>query len=98
MRRWKLFARSVSCSVVLAVGALAFTNLGCADDSFKCCQCAYACTDPASGATVSRCDCSTTYTYEDCGVYCEETLPGQLEAGGITGCAPPTTALAVDAC
>jgi hypothetical protein len=77
-------------------GLLAFSNLGCAEEVFECCQCKYACTDPM-GTPISVCSCEQ-FTYDECGTFCDEELPKALEAQGITGCAPATSSLALDAC
>lgn len=98
MRLWKFLARGMTASLMLFVaGMLAFTSVGCAEETFKCCQCKYPCTD-AKGAPIVVCDCSKEFTYEECGTLCHETLPPALEAQGITGCQPPTNALALDGC
>ena len=99
MRLWKFFAKWMTCSAMLSVCALlAFTSVGCADEVLKCCKCSYAtCTD-MKGAMVPQTICSCdSYTYAECGAYCQEDVPAQLEAAGFTGCGEPAS-LAVDAC
>jgi hypothetical protein len=85
MRLWKSFAKWVTCSaMLLACGVSAFASVGCADETFVCCQCKFLrppeCTpvDPAVVSTdFTLCACDS-YTYEECGKLCKETIATQL--------------------
>jgi hypothetical protein len=100
MRLWKSFARWMTGSaMLLACAFCAFGNVGCADETVECCQCLMeaGCTDSAGTPVPSVCTC-TQFTYEECGIYCERQIVGDLTAAGYLGCTASSGGLALDAC
>jgi hypothetical protein len=108
MRWFKSLLKGLSFST-MAVSAVALAGgVGCGDETFKFCECKYACaTDQvdADGNTISTsltvCDAGDgTSTYGDCGVFCKSTFPesGQLmalETVPLPACDPRNTAAAI---
>jgi hypothetical protein len=101
MRWLKNLARYSTFSVLLGTAAFsAAGGVGCAEETFKCCECKFAAcdaTDPTTmmpivdgaGAPVTtgltRCDCPEGgYTYGECGVFCKERLGAQLPVIQLT--------------
>ena len=98
-------------SMVGAMGLSLAGGIGCAEETFKCCEGAFeGCVD-AMGATVTYylCDCPSgdTYTYEECGVFMKQQLTqAELDTraaadAGLSMCALPAkqgTVLAKNSC
>jgi hypothetical protein len=93
----KYFTFSTMLAVMFASGA---GGVGCAEETFKCCECAFDCQapDPAdpTGATLVPatyylCDCPSgdSYTYEQCGTFCKlELTQAELDARALTNVPP----------
>jgi hypothetical protein len=68
----------ISFTGLVTAGSVAAGSVACADETFKCCECAFDCTDAATTmpATYYLCDCpkGDTYTYEECGIFCQQQL------------------------
>lgn len=92
----------VSTSAVLLAGACVVLTggLACAEEEFECCECFFPqCTDAMGmGAPQRVCSCAGPFTYEACGVFCEEKAPADLFNQGFTGCGNASSSLAKDSC
>ena len=87
MRLSKWLAKCLSlATLVAATGVLGAGGMGCAEETFKCCECRFTIppectvTDPAVIASeFILCTCrDEAYTYEECGVYCKNQVPATL--------------------
>lgn len=87
MRWFKSLLKGFTFSTMGATALALAGGIGCGDESFKFCECRYACTgnypSPADPATMTTspvdlivCDEGDGgYTYGDCGVFCKTTFP-----------------------
>jgi hypothetical protein len=97
--RWlKTLVRGLAASSLVAVTTLSVAGgFGCAEETFKCCECAFQCSDAMGAeATFYMCDCpqGDTYTYEECGILCKvqmtpEELNVRASAAGLSNCMLP---------
>lgn len=92
----KRIARALTGSALLfAVGVCAVGGIGCAEESFKCCECKFACMKVDSAAAGSDeltvCECpSEGFTYEECGIFCYKQVQAELDARATVN-QPPLT-------
>jgi hypothetical protein len=88
----------VTTSVVPLTGLVTAGSIGCADEAFKCCECAFECTDAAAmPGLFYLCDCPNgdTYTYEECGIFCKQQLtPEEINARALANNPPFTGCMA----
>jgi hypothetical protein len=94
-------ARWISGSALLVFAAFAGSgSVACAEEEFKACECYFPqCTDAmgTSGPQIV-CDKTRTFTYEECGKFCEQDAPAALMLGGFTGCGKASSSLAKNSC
>jgi hypothetical protein len=95
-----LFKLSASATLLISACLVLSGGLACAEEEFACCECFFPqCIDPmGSGAAQRVCDCSTSYTFEACGLFCEQTAPANLFNQGFTNCGTASSSLAKDSC
>jgi len=95
MHPLRKLARGFMASVIAVTGLVVAGSIGCADETFKCCECGFECTDAAAmPGTFYLCDCPNgdTYTYEECGIFCQQQLTQEeLDARALAN-NPPFTA------
>ncbi|HEY3500048.1 MAG TPA: hypothetical protein VGK73_35405 [Polyangiaceae bacterium] len=94
------FRLSTSALLLAAACLVLSGGLACAEEEFECCECFFPqCVDAmGTGAPQRVCSCAAPFTYEACGVFCEQKAPADLYNQGFTGCGSASSSLAKDSC